>query len=88
VGLLGLLVALYKMNPLRLLGVTVSFQQYYYMGVLSCLLIHYMLDAYLFTVSNLEGASVEQIPYAAAVYLNSSVSRINRMVECRVATAT
>lgn len=79
-GLLGLLIALYKMDPFRSLGVTVGFQQYYYMGVLSCLLIHYVLDAYLFTVSNLESARVEQIPYAAAVYLKSSVSRFNRTV--------
>ena len=74
IGLLGLLVALYKMDPLRSLGITVSFQQYYYMGVLSCLLIHYVLDAYLFTVSNLKGASVEKTPYVAAGYLNSRLA--------------
>jgi hypothetical protein len=66
-ALLGLLVAIHRMDPLRSLGLTVSFQQYYYMGVLSCLFIHYMLDAYLFTVSNLEGATAGGIPYAAAI---------------------
>ena len=60
VGLLGGLVGLSRLDPFRL-----NFSQYYYMGVLSCLLIHYVLDGYLFTVSNLSGATAEQIPLAA-----------------------
>jgi len=58
--LFGVLVGAAKMDPLGL-----TFQQYYYMGVLSCLLIHYVLDGYLFTVSNRAGAALERIPYAA-----------------------
>jgi hypothetical protein len=67
-ALLGVLVTLYKFDPLRLVGLKMSFQQYYYMGVLSCLLIHYALDGYLFTVSTREGSRVEQILYAAPAY--------------------
>jgi hypothetical protein len=56
--LFGVLVSAASLDPLGL-----SFQQYYYMGVLSCLLIHYVLDGYLFTISNQTGARPEQIPY-------------------------
>ncbi|MBI3072457.1 MAG: hypothetical protein HYY84_10115 [Deltaproteobacteria bacterium] len=58
--LFGLMLAMWKLNPLNL-----GFMQYYYMVMLSCLLIHYVLDAYLFTVSNTATASVERIPFAA-----------------------
>jgi hypothetical protein len=33
------------------------------MGVLSCLLIHYVLDGYFFTISNQAKARPEQIPF-------------------------
>ena len=62
------MVALYKIDPFRSIGVRIGFQQYYYMGVLSCLLIHYLLDGYFFTDSNRESARVEQTPYAAPAY--------------------
>ncbi|HSC69883.1 MAG TPA: hypothetical protein VLH58_00925 [Candidatus Methylomirabilis sp.] len=58
-ALFGLLVGGASLDPLHL-----TFQQYYYMGVLSCLLIHYVLDGYLFTISNRAGAQPEQIPFA------------------------
>ena len=38
--------------------------RYYYMGVLSCLLVHYALDAFLFSVSNRRSADVTNDPYA------------------------
>jgi len=63
--LLAVLVALNRIDPFRWLGITVSFQQYYYMGMLSCLLIHYAIDGYLFTISNRRDATVETSPYAA-----------------------
>ena len=40
------------------------FDEYYYMAVLSCLLVHYVLDGYLFTVGNLRNVSADRIPYA------------------------
>jgi hypothetical protein len=58
-ALFGVLVGGASLDPLRL-----TFQQYYYMGVLSCLLIHYVLDGYFFTISNQAGAQPEQIPFA------------------------
>lgn len=64
--LLGVLVALYKADPLRAAGFHLTFKQYYYMCVLSCLLIHYVLDGYLFTVSNRAQAAPDRIPYALA----------------------
>jgi hypothetical protein len=57
--LFGVVVSVARLDPFG-----ISFNQYYYMGVLSCLLIHYVLDAYLFAVSNRERASLERIPYA------------------------
>jgi hypothetical protein len=61
VVLFGVVVGVAKADPLG-----ISFNQYYYMGVLSCLLVHYVLDAYLFTVSNREHASPELVPFAVA----------------------
>lgn len=58
-ALLGALGALSRLDPLGL-----GFEQYYYMGVLSCLLIHYVLDAYSFSVGNLPRVSPARIPYA------------------------
>ena len=57
----GTLIPLAKTDPIGGL----SFSQYYYMGVLSFLLIHYALDAYLFAVGNRETSTVDEIPYAA-----------------------
>lgn len=54
-GLYGIVAA----DPLGL-----SFQQYWYIMVLSPLLIHYALDAYLFAVCNRPGADPEALPYA------------------------
>lgn len=59
VVLLGLLYGVVAADPLGL-----SFQQYWYIMVLSPLLIHYGLDAYLFAVSNREGVSKESTPFA------------------------
>ncbi len=42
----------------------ITFAQYYYMGVLSCLLIHYVLDGYLFTVSNRGEPEHSTVPYS------------------------
>ncbi|MFQ5506764.1 MAG: hypothetical protein ACE5F1_18490, partial [Planctomycetota bacterium] len=58
--LLGVVYALAAANPWEL-----QFEQYYYMGILSCLMIHYVLDAWLFTVSHLDGVSIEEEPFAA-----------------------
>ena len=58
-ALLGTLITLASADPWGL-----NFDQYYYMGVLSALLVHYVLDAYLFTVSNLQGTRPEEIPFA------------------------
>ena len=46
-------------------GEKLGFQQYYYMGVLSCLLIHYAFDGYLFTVANRESSTLEVMPFSA-----------------------
>jgi len=64
VSLLGAMVMLSRLNPFGL-DSEVSFDRYYYMGILSCLLIHYALDAYLFAASSFRGASARQVPYAA-----------------------
>ncbi|MCA9603195.1 MAG: hypothetical protein KC417_14275, partial [Myxococcales bacterium] len=45
-------------------GRDLGFQQYYYMGVLSCLLIHYVFDGYLFSVSHKAEQTLERIPFA------------------------
>ena len=60
IALLGSLIGLARLNPWGL-----AFDQYYYLGTLSCLLIHYMLDGWLFSVSNLRGVDVGREPYAA-----------------------
>ncbi len=64
--LFAVLLGLNKLDPFHL-----PFQQYYYMGVLSCLLIHYVLDGYLFAVSTRPAASIERLPYAAPVTAHS-----------------
>jgi len=63
-GLLVLLIGLARLDPFGLGSQPNAFERYYYMGVLSCLLIHYALDGWLFTVSNLRGAEAESEPYA------------------------
>ncbi len=63
-GLLIVLTTLNRVDPLAWAGFHLSFKQYYYMCVLSCVLIHYVLDGYLFTVSNRTAAVPEQVPYA------------------------
>lgn len=60
--LFAVLLGLNQLDPFHL-----PFQQYYYMAVLSCLLIHYVLDGYLFAVSTRPAASIEHAPYAAPV---------------------
>lgn len=62
-GMFLILMTIIKIDPLHL-----SFAQYYYMGVLSGLLIHYVLDGYLFTISNRAGAAVERVPYAVPAW--------------------
>lgn len=57
-----LLAALYGIVAVDPLGLT--FQQYWYVMVLSPLLIHYALDAYLFAVSNRRGVDVATVPFA------------------------
>ena len=64
VSLLGAMVMLSRINPFGL-DSEVSFDRYYYMGILSCLLIHYALDAWLFAVSSFKGAKAVNVPYAA-----------------------
>lgn len=59
-ALFALVFALAAADPWRL-----SFDRYYYMGVLSCLLIHYAFDAWFFFAGNLEGARIEDQPFAA-----------------------
>lgn len=59
-ALAGVVLLLYAARPFSL-----SFMQYYYMVVLSALLIHYVLDGYLFAVSHVSRASADRIPYAA-----------------------
>jgi hypothetical protein len=63
-ALLGVLILLAKLDPLGLAAQPNAFERYYYMGVLSCLLIHYALDGWLFTVSNLRGVDARTEPYA------------------------
>lgn len=60
--LLGFVFGLIRLDPF---GITPP--RYYYMGVLSCLLVHYILDGYLFTVSVMRSSKVERIPLAAPV---------------------
>lgn len=60
--LFSVLLGLNQLDPFHL-----PFQQYYYMGVLSCLLVHYALDAYLFAVSTRPNVTLARIPYAAPV---------------------
>lgn len=60
VGLIGLA----KADPFHL-----TFQQYYYMGVLSCLLIHYVLDGYLFAMSTRPDAETASLPYRSLAYV-------------------
>ena len=64
VTLLGAMVYLSYVNPFGL-DTSVAFDRYYYMGILSCLLIHYALDAYLFMAASFTGANAEKVPYAA-----------------------
>lgn len=56
--LFGAITTLIRMDPF---GLTAN--QYYYMGVLSCLLMHYALDGYLFFAAF--GRDPESIPFAA-----------------------
>jgi hypothetical protein len=56
--LFAFITTLIRIDPL---GLTAN--QYYYMGVLSCLLIHYALDGYLFVAAF--GGDPEGIPFAA-----------------------
>ncbi len=65
-ALFGTIVAFAHLDPFRL-GAAHSdhFQRYYYMGVLSVLLIHYAIDGYVFAVANRRGASIESMPYSA-----------------------
>lgn len=56
----AVLMTLYWTDPFHL-----PFMQYYYMGMLSVLLIHYVLDGYVFAVANRKGADVATMPYAA-----------------------
>lgn len=62
-ALLALLFGLYRWNPAGL-----SFEQYYYMGVLSCLLVHYAIDGYCFTAGSRCAAAPERLPYALPVF--------------------
>jgi hypothetical protein len=63
VTLLGAMMMLARINPFGLEGED-TFNRYYYMGILSCLLIHYALDAYLFAAAGMRGVSRERVPYA------------------------
>ena len=58
VTLLAALGALIYFKPGQL-----HFEQYWYMSVLSVLLIHYCLDAYFFTVGNKEERGMESMPF-------------------------
>ena len=62
VTLLGAMVILSRLNPFGL-DPTVSFDRYYYMGILSCLLIHYALDAWLFLAAGFRGVGADRGPY-------------------------
>ncbi|TAH37095.1 MAG: hypothetical protein EYC70_08940 [Planctomycetota bacterium] len=69
-SLLLVLFALSWWNPVGL-----SFDQYYYMGVLSCLLIHYVLDGYFFAVGNLRATAAERVPYALPALRSAAAAR-------------
>ncbi|MEZ5990104.1 MAG: hypothetical protein R3F30_13500 [Planctomycetota bacterium] len=71
-ALLGVALTLVSTNPFGLTGPN-SREQYYYMCVLSPLLIHYALDGYFFTVSTRRDASVADLPYAATLEPSGSV---------------
>jgi len=58
-GLLAMVFELIRRNPWGLTGL-----QYYYMGVLSALFIHYSLDTYLFFAAGREEARPDVIPLA------------------------
>lgn len=64
VSLLAAMVMLSRLNPFGL-DSEVSFDRYYYMGILSCLLIHYALDGWLFAVSSFKGTKAVNVPYSA-----------------------
>lgn len=64
VSLLGAMIVLSRVNPFGL-NAEVAFDRYYYMGILSCLLIHYALDGWLFAAASFRGASSTRVPYAA-----------------------
>ena len=61
-SLLGVVVLLTRADPWG-----IPFQEYYYMGVLSFLLLHYALDGYFFFLGSRPGAPADRIPLAAAV---------------------
>jgi hypothetical protein len=63
-ALFGIVAALVAVDPFRM-----RFDRYYYMVILSVLLIHYVVDGYLFAVSNRAGARFETMPYAAPAAL-------------------
>ena len=58
--LFGLLLGLYAVDPLNM-----PFMRYFYMGLLSVLLIHYFLDGWFFAVSNRKGVKIADVPFAA-----------------------
>ena len=62
--LLGVLMVVIRLDPIGLASEPHAGARYYYMGVLSCLLIHYVLDGFLFTVSNRSSADPARDPYA------------------------
>jgi hypothetical protein len=59
VGLLAVVSGLIRWDPLGL-----SRMQYYYMAILSVLLVHYALDAYLFFAASRDDARPDEIPMA------------------------
>ena len=62
-GLLGVALVLPRWNPLALTGENMA-QQYYYMLVLSPLLVHYALDGYFFTMANQGSPDPESDPFS------------------------
>lgn len=60
VALLLVIAGLVRVDPFGLQA-----EQYYYMTILSGLLVHYALDGYLFAVSNLARVDPERVPFAA-----------------------
>ena len=66
-ALFGVILLLKWTNPLGL-----SPDQYYYGMILSPLLIHYVLDAFLFAFGARRGSSIEAVPYAAPATLSVS----------------